>query len=65
FRWITRFTPPPPCPADLDGNGTVNGSDLAVLLGAWGGASAVADLNADGVVNASDLAVLLGNWGPC
>jgi hypothetical protein len=65
FRWITRFTPPPPCPADLDGNGTVNGSDLAVLLGAWGGASAVADLNADGVVNASDLAVMLGSWGPC
>lgn len=64
FRWITRFTPPP-CPADLDGNGTVNGSDLAVLLGAWGGPSAVADLNSDGVVNASDLAVMLGSWGPC
>jgi hypothetical protein len=53
----------PPCPADLDGNGVVGASDLATLLGAWGGAGA--DLNGDGVTNASDLAAMLGAWGAC
>ena len=49
-------------PGDLDGNGVVNGADLAILLGAWGTAGP-GDLNNDGVVNGADLAVLLGNWG--
>lgn len=50
---------------DLDGNGTVNASDLAILLGAWGpNPGHAADFNGSGVVNASDLALLLGGWGP-
>jgi hypothetical protein len=49
-------------PADLNCDGVVNASDLAILLGSWGGAGA-ADLNGDGVVGAQDLAVLLGSWG--
>ena len=48
-------------PADLDGNGTVDGADLAILLGQWG-ASGNADINGDGVVNGADLALLLGAW---
>ncbi len=47
--------------ADLDGDGLVGPTDLALLLGAWGGAG-VADLNGDGTVDASDLALLLGQW---
>jgi hypothetical protein len=47
---------------DLDGDGSVGASDLAILLGAWGGPGD-ADLDGDGVVGASDLAVLLGLWG--
>lgn len=54
----------PTCPADLDGDGAVNASDLASLLGAWGG-TGPADLTLDGVVNAADLASMLGAWGPC
>ena len=54
----------PPCPADLDGNGLVNGPDLAALLSAWGG-QGVGDLNGSGTVDAADLAVLLGAWGSC
>lgn len=54
-----------PCPADLDGNGSVNAADLAVLLGAWGGGAGPADLDGNGTVNAADLAVLLGGWGNC
>lgn len=53
------------CPADLSGDGVVNGSDLTVLLGAWGTGNADADLNGDGSVNGSDLTALLGAWGAC
>jgi hypothetical protein len=52
------------CPADLDGDGVVGASDLATLIGGWGGSGA-ADLDADGVIGASDLAALIGAWGPC
>ena len=56
-----------PCPADLTGDGVVNGADLAALLGAWGpcSGSCPADLTGDGVVNGADLAALLGAWGNC
>ncbi|MCE2882579.1 MAG: hypothetical protein LW636_09510 [Planctomycetaceae bacterium] len=52
-----------PCPADIDGNGTVDGADLASLLGGWGSSSP--DLTGDGIVDGSDLATLLGAWGAC
>lgn len=50
---------------DLDADGTVGASDIALLLGAWGqsGASDPGDVNGDGVVEAGDLAILLGAWG--
>lgn len=51
------------CVADLDGDGQVTSSDLAILLGSWGGTGA-ADLDGGGV-GASDLALLLGAWGTC
>ncbi len=54
-----------PCIGDLDASGTVDASDLAVVLGAWGGTVGAADLNHDGRIDAADLAVLLGSWGPC
>lgn len=61
--------PAPACPADLNGDGSVNGQDLGILLGAWGTCadplSCPADLNADGAVNGQDLGILLGSWGPC
>jgi hypothetical protein len=70
--------PPPPgtIAGDLDGDGDVDGLDLASLLGAWGKCSpqsaplpctvgsdlCPADLNDDGIVNGLDLAMLLGGW---
>jgi hypothetical protein len=57
----------PLSPADLDGDGVVNGFDLALLLGMWGvcpkAGACPADLNGDGTVNGFDLAILLGSWG--
>jgi hypothetical protein len=52
-----------PCPSDLNGDRVVNASDLAVILGAWGGPDG--DLNGNGTTDASDLAVILGAWGDC
>jgi len=55
-------------PADLNGDGIVNGIDLAMLLSAWGdcpvgaAASCVADMNRDGSVDGVDLSQLLGSW---
>jgi len=50
-------------PADLNGDGLVNGADLTILLSLWGSSSPQADLDNDGSVGAGDIAVLLNAWG--
>jgi hypothetical protein len=62
FHWITKIRV---CPSDLTGDGQVDGQDLGVLLGNWGGSSPTGDLNCDLVIDGQDLGVLLGNWGNC
>ncbi len=52
--------PAAPSP-DIDGDGHVAASDLAALLGNWGGAGNT-DLDQNGVTEASDLAALLAAW---
>jgi hypothetical protein len=48
---------------DLDGDGAVGGSDLAIVLGSWGTCDGCsADLDCSGAVDAGDLAILLGAW---
>lgn len=54
----------PDCIGDLDGDSVVDGTDLAILLGAWGG-TGIADLDQSGTVDGADLAIVLGAWGPC
>lgn len=49
-------------PGDINGDGSVNGQDLATLLAAWGATSGPADINNDGIVNGSDLATVLSDW---
>jgi subtilisin family serine protease len=51
------------CPADFDGDGSVSGNDLGILLSSWGASSL--DITGDGVVNGGDMGVLLSAWGPC
>jgi agmatine deiminase len=54
------------CTGDFDGNGAVDGADLATLLGAWGPCGGcAADFDDNGSVDGADLAVLLGAWGGC
>jgi hypothetical protein len=49
-------------PADLNGDGSIDAADLAILLSNWG-VNGVGDINGDGSVEATDLAILLGQWG--
>lgn len=51
-----------PNPADLNGDGHVDGADLGLLLGNWN-AAGVGDINGDGHVDGADLGLLLGSWG--
>jgi subtilisin family serine protease len=50
---------------DLNGDGSIDGIDLGIVLGGWGecGFGCAADLNDDGAVNGIDLGVALGGWG--
>jgi hypothetical protein len=63
-------TVPAPCPADIDGSGSVGLPDLLALLSAWGPCPGAPedcpeDLNGDDVVGLADLLQLLAAWGPC
>ncbi|MDG2030977.1 MAG: hypothetical protein P8J45_08240 [Phycisphaerales bacterium] len=53
-------------PSDLDGDGLVSGSDLTILLGAWGSCrpeeACPGDIDGDGLVNGADLTLMLGAW---
>jgi formylglycine-generating enzyme required for sulfatase activity/V8-like Glu-specific endopeptidase len=54
-------------PADLNGDGFVDASDITVILATWGQACSqqpCADLNGDGVVNAADLVIQMNSWAP-
>ena len=51
------------CQGDLNGDGTVDGSDLTILIGNWN--LVAADLNHDGTTDGQDLTILLASWGEC
>lgn len=56
------------CPADITGDGSVDGDDLTILLSAWGPCVSIGcsgDLNADGLVDGADLTIILNAWGAC
>ena len=53
---------PRPASPDINGDGVVDASDLAMLLNAWGTAFPKADLDYDGSVGGADLAILLSRW---
>lgn len=55
-----------PCPADLNGDGVIDGADLGLLLGAWGDCDGcIEDIDGGGGVDGGDLGLLLGAWGAC
>lgn len=48
---------------DINDDGTVNLSDLSILLSHWGTSYAAADLDNSGSVGLADLSILLSHWG--
>ena len=70
--WVIRALvevcqePTPPCPWDLDGDGSVGITDFLVLLALWGtDPGGPPDFDGDGQVGITDFLELLANWGPC
>lgn len=58
---VIEFEPPAANPFDLNGDGVVNGADLAILLSDWGEPSP-ADFDGNNTVDGADLALLLAAW---
>ena len=58
------FTAPPSGTGDINHDGSVDGADLAEVLGHWGSCpdACCSDLDGDGSVSGTDLAIVLGNW---
>ena len=59
-----------PCPADLDGSGSVDFDDLLIVLSEWGDYKDCppfipADIDQDCDVDFDDLLIVLAAWGPC
>lgn len=52
----------PPCPADFDRSGGVDGSDVESFFTAWEAADPAADVNADGGVDGGDVAYFFIAW---
>ncbi len=64
--FATIAPPPVTCPGDSNGDNLVNGADLSLLLGQFGGPAPPnfgADYNNDGLVNGADLSILLFRFG--
>ena len=59
------------CAPDINGNGTVNVSDLLAVINGWGTCAnpcppyCGADINDDCIINVSDLLAVINGWGAC
>ena len=52
------------CPADLNGNGTIEVSDVLILLSDFGCTTeCIADIDGDGATNVNDVLLLLAAFG--
>jgi hypothetical protein len=59
------YEPSAPCPADLDGNGSVTVTDILILLGVWGETGHPADIDGSGTVDVGDVLAIVEAWGTC
>lgn len=63
IRIIGMSCPGDALPGDIDGDGAVGATDLALLLGAWGTTNVALDLDGSGTVDGGDVAMMFVNWG--
>ena len=54
-----------PCPADANGDGSVDVTDILMVISDWGMSNSPADVNVDGVVDVSDILQMISAWGLC
>jgi hypothetical protein len=59
-----------PCYEDIDANGSVDVSDLLIVIDNWGGCpdcvdEIPGDVNYDNLVDVTDLLRVVASWGPC
>jgi len=54
---------PPGTTGDINGDGSVNVTDLLMVLNDWGCTCCLTDINADGRTDVADLLAVIGNWG--
>jgi hypothetical protein len=52
----------PPCPADYNSDGTVDGDDVILYFSLWDRGHAAADINHDGGVDGDDVIEFFGRW---
>ena len=57
-----RLSCDPGCPADFDGDGSVNTLDVLAFLNAWSAGDPRGDFNGDGAVNTLDVLSFLNAW---
>ena len=63
---ITCTVAGPVCPADVNGDNSVNVTDLLAVIGSWGPCDGCpADINNDDQVNVADLLAVINAWGDC
>jgi len=56
-----EFTPPP-CPADLNGDGALNFDDIDAFVVAFLAGDGLADLDGNGVINFDDIDLFVNTW---
>jgi hypothetical protein len=59
----------PPCPADTNGDGAINVTDLLTVISTWGPCipppPCGGDIDQSGAVNVTDLLAVISAWGVC
>lgn len=60
--YIGNTTPPPPCPADYNQDGGVDGNDVEAFFIDWENAAPAADVNQDGGVDGGDVEAFFSVW---
>ncbi|MBX3409537.1 MAG: hypothetical protein KF859_06585 [Phycisphaeraceae bacterium] len=56
------FTFAPPCPADFNNDGGVDGADVEAFFLAWEAGDTIADVNGDGGVDGADVETFFSAW---
>jgi 1,4-alpha-glucan branching enzyme len=57
------FSQSPPCPMDLDGDGSVTVNEVLLIIASWG--TPDADVTGDGQTDVDDLLAIIGAFGAC